>query len=312
LHTAARLGVFDALAAGPQTAEQLAAAVGAHGPSLRRLLRALTTVDVLREDAAGAFANADLGELLRADHPQSLGAQAIMYGEPFFWGTWGDLYETVRTGAPAFERVNGAALFDYLGRRPAEAALFEAGMTSVSKLRLPAILGAYDFSGFTQIVDVGGGRGALLRALLEHYPRLSGILYDQPAVIANAAELQSASAAGRCQLVGGNFFQSVPAGGDGYILKQVLHDWNDAEVVQILRHCRQAMAASGKLLVIETVLKPSNEPDYGKWADLNMLVMLSGRERTAEEFRALYAAAGFELTAVITAGGLAVVEGIPA
>jgi SAM-dependent methyltransferase len=306
------LAVFDALRDRPKTAREVAEATESHEPALRRLLRFLTAVDLLAEDGSGRFSLTALGEMLRSDHPQSARPLAVFYGEPFMWGAWGDLYQSVKTGKPGFELVHGETFFDYLARRSAEAAVFNAAMTSASAIDLPVILNAYDFSGFSKIVDVGGGHGALLQAILERCPHAAGVLCDQPSVLAGADELKHSDVAARCELAGADIFQSVPAGGDAYILKRVLHDWSDAEAVQILQNCRRAIVPGGKLLVMETVVKPSNQPDQAKWMDLNMLVLLSGRERTAEEFAELYAKAGFRLTRVIPAARLSIVEGVPA
>jgi hypothetical protein len=215
------------------------------------------------------------------------------------------------TGEPVFDRVYGESFFEYLGRRPDEAAQFNAAMTSSSTRSLPALLAAYDFSDCSRIVDVGGGQGTTLRGILEQYPQVTGVLFDLPSVVAEADRLRAPGLADRCEFVGGDMFQSVPAGGDAYFLRLIIHDWSDPEAIQILRNCRQAMADHGKLLLIEFVLKPSNEPDFGKWLDLNMLVLLTGRERTEVEFQELFAAAGFKLTQIISLGGPSLVEGIP-
>ncbi|MGH9890980.1 MAG: methyltransferase [bacterium] len=312
LHVAAKLAVFDLLRDGPKTAPQLADASACQEFPLRRLLRFLTTVGVLTEDERGRFCSTAYGELLRSDHPQSVRALALMYGEPFFWKSWGDLYETLKAGEPAFERVHGEPLFDYLARHPAAATVFNAGMISVSNLDVPAILEAYDFSSFAKIVDVAGGHGMMLRSILERCPNSRGILCEPPSVIAGAAAIRDSGAATRCELVGADFFQSVPAGGDAYLLKRVLHDWNDDQAVRILQTCRRAIAAGGKVLVMDAVVKPSNEPDPAKWMDLNMLTLLTGRERTAAEFDDLYARAGFRLTRIVPAMRVSIVEGVAA
>jgi hypothetical protein len=235
----------------------------------------------------------------------------MMYGEPFFWKAWGDFYETVKTGNPGFDRVHGESFFDYLGQHPNDAAIFNAAMTNGSRLDVPAMLNAYDFSGFAKIVDVGGGHGALLRAILERYPTVKGVLCDLPSVVAEANEIKRSGAAARCELVDADMFESVPAGGDAYILKRIIHDWGDTEATRILQNCRRAMTTTGKLLVADNVLKPPNQPDPAKLMDLNMLVLLTGRERTEEEFRELYDSAGFRLTRIVPAIRLSIVEGIP-
>ena len=310
VYVAAKLAVFDFLGDGPKTSGELADSVGAHEPSLRRLLRALTSVQLLREDN-GRFAATPLGEQLRSDHPESWRAFALSVGWPVNWQPWGELEKTILTGKPAFDQVHGVPFFEYFGQNSEDGAVFNAAMTSLSSVDLRAILAVYDFSEFGIIVDVGGGNGALLRGILERYSQAQGILCDLPSVVANAYQIRNASVESRCQLVGIDMFQSVPAGGDVYILKQILHDWNDNEAVQILRNCRQAISAHGKLLHIGEVLKPPNEPDFAKWLDLNMLVQLTGRERTEMEFRELFAMAGFKLTRVIPTAGPTIVEGIP-
>jgi hypothetical protein len=312
LHVAAKLGVFDVIRDEPRTASEIAEATASHASALRRLLRLLTAVEVLSEDERGRFSATALGALLRSDHPQSARPQAVLRGEPFFWHAWGDLYETVRTGRPAFDRVHGEAFFDYLARRPPDAAIFDAAMTSLSSVDVPAILEAYDFSGCTRIVDVAGGQGALLQGILERYPKAEGVLCDQPAVLDGAVALRESAVATRCSFAAADIFESVPAGGDTYVLKRILHDWSDAEATRILRNCRRAIPANGRLLVMDAVLEPPNRPDPAKWMDLNMLVLLMGRERTPEEFRELYRGAGFTLTRVVPAGRVSIVEGVPA
>jgi len=311
VYVTAKLGIVDVLRDGPKTAGEVAATVGAHEPSLRRLLQALTTVDILVEDGHERFAATLTGELLRSKHPQSVRAFALCMGAPFVWQPWGELCTAIQTGKPAFDRVHGESFFAYLGQQPEEAAVFDAAMTSLSSSELPAILAAYDFTSLTTIVDVGGGQGALLRGILERYPHITGVLFDLLSVVAEAHDLKDSAVAERCAFVGGDMFRSIPTGGDAYILRSILHDWSDAEALQILHNCRQAIADHGKLLVVELLLTPPNAPDFAKWLDLNMLVMLTGRERSEAEFRELYAAAGFQLTRIIPLGGRAIIEGVP-
>ena len=184
-------------------------------------------------------------------------------------------------------------------------------MSSATRGQLLAILEAYDFSGLGKIVDVGGGQRALLRGILERYPDATGVLCDAPSVVDEASEIRGTAVADRCDFFGADFFQSVPMGADAYLLKSIVHDWSDTEAIKILRNCRQGIHGDGKVLLIEWVLKPSNEPDFGKLLDLNMLVVLPGRGRTEEEFRDLYAAAGFQLTRIIPAAGVSIIEGVP-
>jgi hypothetical protein len=310
VYVAAKLAIFDFLGDGPKTSVEIADSVGAHEPSLRRLLRALTSINLLIEET-GRFANTLMGEQLSSNHPESWRPFALGLGWSVNWRPWGELEQTILTGKPAFNQVHGLPFFDYFEQRPDEAAVFNAVMTSLTSVDVRAILAAYDFSGFAKIVDIGGGHGVLLRGILERYPQAQGVLCDLPSVLANAYQIRNTALETRCELVGVDMFQSVPSGGDIYMLKSILHDWDDAEAVQILRNCRQAISDQGKLLHIGEMLKPSNEPDFGKWLDLNMLVQLTGRERTEAEFQELYGATGFRLSRVIQTGGPTIVEGIP-
>jgi len=311
VYVTAKLGIVDVLSDGAQTPRAIAERVGADERALRRLLRALTTIDILVEDRHERFPATPTGELLRSNHPQSVRAFAICMGAPLVWRPWGELCGGIQTGTPAFDDVYGESFFAYLGRRPEQAALFDAAMTSISSGNLPAILAAYDFSGLTKIIDIGGGRGTLLQGILEQYPQASGVLFDLLPVVTEAHPIKASSVAARCSFVGGDMFRAVPPDGDAYILKSILHDWSDAEALQILRNCRQVIAEQGKLLVVELLLAPSNQPDFTKWLDLNMLVLLSGRERSEAEFCELYAIAGFRLTRIIPLGARAIIEGVP-
>ena len=311
VYVTAKLGIVDVLRHGQQSSHEIAAAVGAYEPALRRLLGALTTVTILVEDGEGKFAVTAEGELLRSDHPKSLRPWALFLGSPFVWGPWGALADAVMTDKPAFEHVYGEPFFTHLGRSPQDAAVFHMAMTNNSRSSLLALLQAYDFSNCTTIIDVGGGQGALLRGILEQYPHARGVLFDLLPVVVDAHVLKDSPVAERCTFVGGDMFRSLPSGGDAYILRSILHDWSDTQALQILRNCRQAIADHGKLLVVELLLTPPNAPDFAKWIDLTMLVLLTGRERTEAEFRALYAAAGFRLTRIIPLGGPAIIEGVP-
>jgi hypothetical protein len=223
---AAKLGIADLVKEEPRTAEELANATKAHTASLNRLLRMLTSVGVFAEDGDGRFRQTPLSEFLRDDNPRSVRGMAIC-GSELWWRPWGDLHETVMTGKPAFHRIHGESPFEYLAKRPGDAAIFDAAMTSRSSIDLPAVLAAYDFSRFKRIVDVGGGHGALLHGILSVNPKLRGILADQPAVVAGAATLRSGSVADRCEVVGADFFVSVPEGADAYVMKRIIHDWSD-------------------------------------------------------------------------------------
>jgi hypothetical protein len=312
LNVAAELGVADLLRDGPRISDELAAACGAHPPTLYRLLRALASVGVFAEGEGRRFALTPLAELLRSDVPGSMRALARMYGSEQY-RAWGDLLDGVRTGEPAFDRVFGASFFDYLAGSPGSGAIFNEAMTGWTAQVADAVVAAYEFAGTRTVLDVGGGHGLLLATILQVYPAMHGVLFERPDVIVGGLPLlEAAGVADRCGVVGGDFFASVPDGGDVYILAQILHDWDDERCRVILGNCRRAMGPDGKLLVVEQVLPPANEAAFAKWLDLHMLVLLAGRERTEAEYRVLLAAAGFALTKVIpTRSGASIVEGVP-
>jgi predicted O-methyltransferase YrrM len=308
LYVAAKLGLADILKDGPQPVEALAATTGANADALYRLLRALASLGVFAEDSERRFALTPLAALLQQDHPNSLHAQALFRGdEPY--RAWGELYDSVMTGANAFERVFGAPSFKYLAEHPAQNEAFNQAMSASSRQAAAAIVGAYDFSGAGAVVDIAGGQGVLIAAILRANPTLHGILFDQPHVVANARTvLEVAGVADRCELVSGDFFASVPRG-DLYTLRHILHDWDDEHAIAILRSCAEAMAPGGRALVIESVIESGNDPSPAKFLDLMMFVMNGGRERTAEEYRRLFAAAGLRLTRIIPAGADSLIEG---
>jgi len=308
VYVAAKLGIADLVKEGAETVESLAERTGAHGPSLGRLLRALASLGVF-SDEDGRFANTPLSETLRSDRPDSVRSGVIMMGAPFLWRPWGDLLETVTTGQPAFDRLYGVPFFDYLPNHPDDARIFNESMSSGPWVA--SLVEAYDFSGFRRVVDVGGGQGVLLAAILTANPNLHGVLYDLPSVVAGADRLSSEPLASRAEIVGGDFFEQVPQGADAYVLKGVIHDWGDEDALKILKNCRRAIAPGGRLLLVESILKPPNTPDRGRFMDLMMLVMVRGRERSESDFRALLSDAGFSLDRVITTPGHAIIESRP-
>jgi precorrin-6B methylase 2 len=314
LYAAAELGIADLLAGGPRTADDLATASGAHAPSLARVLRLLASEGVFMEMDDGRFALTPMAEALRRDVPGSMRPLVLFSGGETLWWSWGHLTHAVRTGKPAFDYVHGTDFFEYFRQHPNEWALFDQLMTTQTTPATRAVAAAYDFSPFKTIVDVGGGRGALMLELLAAYPHLRGIVFDQPAVAAGARQaIEAAGLADRCEAIGGDFFAAVPEGCDAYLLKSVLHDWDDERCGAILRACRRAVPADGRLLAVEVLVPPGNAPSFAKSQDVNMLVNLGGRERTEAEHRALYAAAGFTLSRTIPAQGeMHVIEGIPA
>jgi hypothetical protein len=310
IHVAATLGIADLLKDGLRTSDELAQATETHPATLYRLLRALAAVGILREDDDRRFALAPMGEQLREDHPQSLRGWAAFIGRPYYWEAWGHLLDSVRTGENAFRLLNGEDIWSYRAERPEENAIFDRAMRSLTAATNRALLDSYDFSRFGTIVDVGGGNGALLALLLAEYPKMRGILFDQPHVVANANDVLR-GVADRCRVVPGSFFESVPTGGDAYVLKAIIHDWDDEQSTTILRVVRQSVPDGGVLFVLERLLGGPNEDPVTKFGDLNMLVAPGGRERTVDEFAGLFAAARFKLERVTTtAAGLAVVEAV--
>ena len=309
IHVAARLGLADLLASGPKTVAELAASAQAHEPSLGRLLRALTSLGIFVEDGESRYRQTPLSEMLQADHPDSMRRWAMMLGSGFVWRPAGELDLTIRTGQPAFEHVYGAPFFKHLADRQDDAAVFNAAMSSMPAW-LATLVEAYDFSRFERIVDVGGGHGALITAILSANPHLRGVLYDLPGVVAGAAAPREGATADRCEIVGGDFFESVPAGADAYLLKGIIHDWNDEAAAKILANCRRAIRSNGTLLILDTVLTPSSDPAQAVM-DLLMMVLTGGRERTESEFRSLLEQANFSLTQVISTGGESIIEARP-
>jgi hypothetical protein len=310
VYAAAKLEIADSLASGPQSVAQLASATGAHGPSLYRLLRALASIGIFAEQADGRFANTPLAEPLRRDVPGSQWAMAVMMGEEHYH-TWGDLIFTLETGETAFNRIYGMPIFEFLAENEEKGKIFDEAMTSVHGRETSAVLDAYDFSGIGTLADIGGGNGSTLIAILQRHPQMRGILFDLPAVVERAREhIAAAGVADRCQLVAGSFFESVPPGADAYFMRHIIHDWNDEQCGTILRNCHTAMRDSDRLLVVEGVIPPGNEPFFGKWLDLTMMLIPGGKERTAAEYQQLYQQAGFSLTSITpSAAEVSVVEG---
>jgi hypothetical protein len=302
IYVAAKLGVADLLADGPRQGAELARATSTCAASLSRVLRLLASAGVLSEVAPDRFALAPVGDLLRDDVARSQRAFAVMIME-LGYPAWGQLLHAVATGEPGFPQAFGVPQWEYMAHHPEAAAVFDAAMVGHTRWQAEAILAAYDFSSCRVVVDVGGGRGTLLAAILAAHPRARGVLFDLPRVIADGRDLlDRARVAGRCTFVGGDFLASVPAGGDTYILKGILHDWDDARAAAILDNCRQAMGAGGKLLLIEWVVPPGTAtPAHQQvlWSDVQMMVLFGSRERTAQEFTALLERAGFRLGQVM-------------
>jgi hypothetical protein len=308
IHVAALLRLADLVAAGPKCVAELAETTVTHAPSLARLLRALTSIGIFAEDADGRYRQTPLSDVLRTDHPGSMRPFALMLGAGFIWKPTGELAAGITTGQPPFAQVFGAQFFKYLAAHRDDAAVFNAAMSSMPAY-IDSVIQAYDFSRFTRIVDVGGGQGALLTAILSANPRVRGVLYDLPAAI-RGVRARDQSVTDRLEIVGGDFFESVPPGADGYVLKGVIHDWNDDEARRILRNCRLAIPSHGRLLILDKVLTPESDPQSAMM-DILMLVLTSGRERTEAEFRALLADASFSLVSMIPTMGGTILESRP-
>lgn len=307
---AAELKVADALADGPLTADELAQRVGADPDALARLMRALIGEGIFTR-RGNRFALNALGETLRSDAPMSMAGFARMVGHPAYREHWSGLVEAVRTGEAYAPKLRGMGPWEWLETQPELAAIFNDAMTSVSEFAVEPVVAAYDFSPFRTIVDVGGGHGRLLSAIVAATPGARGILYDLPQVVEGAPELlRKYGVAERVQVQGGSFLDSVPEGGDAYVLKNVIHDWPDAEAVAILKNVRKAAKPGATLLLVEFVIPDHDREFIGKWADMEMLVQVAARERTADDYRKLYEQTGFQLTRIVeTAGPISLVEG---
>ncbi len=319
VHVAARLRVADLLADGPKSADMLADEAAAHAPSLHRLLRALASLGLLDEIGPARFALTTLGAQLRADAPDSLRNRALLFAGDRHWRSWGELLHSVRTGATQMQHLYGIGAFEYLAAHPEESEIFNKAMAEITRQVAREAVAACDFSRFRTLIDVGGGNGTLIAAILAATPALRGTVFDLPSGNADARhQLEAAGVAARCEVESGDFFQSVPAGADAYILKSIIHDWNDERSIAILRNCRAAMSSDGRLLLVERVMPRTVDTSQSHrqmaMADLHMLVLAGGRERTVQEYETLFAAAGFALVGVTTlsqATGVCLIEAEP-
>lgn len=313
IYVAAKLGIADRLKDGDKSCSELATATHTNELALYRVLRALASLGIFTEVAPETFGMTPLATFLHSDTPGSVRDVAIMMGDREHYASWGNILHAVQTGESSFDNIFGTNVFDYYAKNPQPAVIFDKAMTCFSKVENAAVSADYDFSPFRTLVDVAGGQGSLLMSILQAYPTLKGILFDLPDVIERAkSQIATREANDRCQLISGNFFESVPIGADAYLLKHILHDWDDERAIAILKQCHRAMAEGSKLLIVEQIISPGNEPFMGKLLDVNMLVMSpGGKERTAEEFRSLFVAAGFQLTQIVpTQGIVSVIEGI--
>jgi hypothetical protein len=314
VYAAAKLGLADHLADGPRSAAELAPETGTHAPSLHRFMRTLAGLGVLAEREGQRFALTPLGEALKTGAPGAARSTLIAFGGPAFWRTWEEILYSLETGKPAFDKVWGMPLFDYLARHPEAASYFSEAMVGFHGSEPPTVAEAYDFSGLETVVDVGGASGNMLAALLSRHPHLRGVLFDMPHVVRDAPALLKARGVDvRVTIESGSFFEALPAGGDVYLLSHIIHDWSEDQCLAILGNCRKAMRRDSRLLIVETVLPEGNTPHQGKLQDLVMLVFPGGQERTEAEYRALLGKAGFELRRVIpTTSVVSVVESVPA
>jgi len=308
---AARLGVADKLASGPKSVAALAEECDVNADAIHRLLRALASMEIFEETAPNTFAQTALSEPLRSGVPGSMRAMAMMTGM-LHLRAWPAIDHSLKTGGTAFAKVFGREIFEYLEGDADAARIFDEAFSGYTGMVAGAVAARYDFSPFTRLVDVGGGGGGFLSVIAKQFPNARGVSFDLPHVAARAkSALAKAGASDRIEAVGGDFFASVPAEGDAYLLKMILHDWDDEKSIAILKNVRRAILPNGKLLVVEAVVPAGNTPSPSKLLDVNMLVMTGGRERTEKEYAALYAASGFRLDRVIEVGATCIVEGSP-
>lgn len=311
IHVAAKLGIADLISAhGPMTCSVLADKSGAHEESLHRLLRALASLGIFSKDEDGKYSLTPLSECLREDSPESVKAMALSVGNVFY-KAYDELLFSVKTGDSGFKKAVGVPVFEYLTNNAEEGKIFDRMMTDIHGGETAPMIDAYNFSEFKTIVDIGGGNGEVISAVLNKNTAAKGILFDLPEVIDRSKKSISASGlSDRCELASGNFFESVAKGGDAYIMRHILHDWNDADAITILTNCRKAMNPGGRILVVEAVIQEGNEPSPFKLLDLTML-LIGGKERTRNQFENIFSKAGLKLNQIVPfQNDLSVVEGI--
>jgi SAM-dependent methyltransferase len=313
IYVAAELRVAEALRDGPRSPAEIAQMVDAHPEALHRLLRLLASYKIFAERKDGRFALTPMADALRADSPNSMRGIAVLMGHPIHWEDWSYLVDSVRTGDPSLPKLRGMGAYEYLAANPDYGAVFFGGMGNLSSLETVPILAAYDFSRYGTIVDVGGGGGALLAAILQRARKSRGVLFDSRAVASGAeAVLAEAGVADRCTIEDGDLLDPVTPGGDAYILKHIVHDWPEAKVQEILRNVRKAIGPDGRLLLMEFVTPQDGREHPAKLVDLWLMLLVGGKERTATQYTELLASTGFELTRVVpTVSALAIVEARP-
>src|SRR5689334_9602990 len=314
VYVAATLGIADLLVDGPKSVEELARARNAHAPSLYRILRALASMGIFAEQEDRVFALTPTAQPLRSDVPNSLRDAVLFWGADWHWKVWGNTLYSVRTGESAWPQVHGEDVFSYFENKPEAGRIFNRAMSSLSGLATEAVRDAYDFTCIETLVDIAGGEGRLLTGILSAYPKLRGVLFDLPYVIDDAREqVAETSVNDRIEFVSGDFFTSVPAGADAYILKSIIHDWDDERALTILKNVRHAMKPRGRVLLVEAIIAAGNNQDFGKLIDLAMLVSPGGKERTAAEYRELLTRAGLKLNRIVpTKSPFSVIEAVAA
>jgi len=296
---AAELGIADLIETKPHTAVELAVATQTHAGALYRALRYLASNGIFTEDAEGRFANTDISTLLRSNVAGSMRDSVRQSWQDVMWDTYKSFPHTIKTGEPAFTKAFGADFFTHLSKHPDIGAKFDAAMAMQSAPENTAVVNAYNLGEAQVVVDVGGGRGGFMATVLKAYPNIRGVLFDQQYVLDQPSYVKEAGLAARCDMIGGNFFDSVPAGGDVYVLKRILHDWDDETAIKILKNCAAAMGKTAKILAVDAVIKPGNDPDPNKALDVGIMALLNGRERTAKDFEHIYKAAGLKLMRII-------------
>lgn len=313
VYVAAKLDIAGHLASGPKTAAQLAKLTNTHQPTLYRVLRALASLGIFSENTQSQFSNTDLSNLLNESTPGNQRAMAIMNTEccnP----TWNHLLTGVQSGDLMFDKIHSMPFFDWLSKDTDKAKTFDKAMVSAHGREADAAAVAYDFSKTKSLTDIGGGNGSLITSVLKHHPHIQGTLFDLPSVVQRAAEnLASAGLASRCKTHGGSFFESIPTGSDTYMMRHIIHDWDDAKSTLILNNTRKAMSPSAKLLILESIIEPGNSPSFTKLLDINMLLIPGGMERTRSQYESLLANAGLKITSITpTTTEISIIEATPA
>ncbi len=309
---AAELGLSDKLAERPMTAEELANSCDVHAPSLFRLLRFLASIEIYHQDKTGHFRNTDASEVLRDNVAGSVRSMVRIAWQDVIWDTYKELPKAIKTGQTAFTLAHEEVFFDKLASEPDLGALFDASMALMSNAENSIIASAYPFGEAADVVDIGGGRGGLLAEILKQHRNLRGILFDQSHVLADPQFIRDANLMNRCDLITGNFFDAVPAGHDVYLLKRILHDWSDENAVKILKNVKAVLTPESRLAVIDAVIQPGNAPDPNKYLDVGIMTLLDGRERTAEDFEALFLKAGLQVLRIlppVSPSTMSIVEG---